>query len=78
MARYYFHIRDSLGIIPDEEGMELLTIGAAQTEALRSAEDIARAAVDAGLERRACTIDIADEAGHIVGGVNVPELRKLA
>ena len=45
MKRYYFDIRDGDGFAPDEEGLELPGIEAAQEEAALSLADIARDAV---------------------------------
>ena len=45
MTRYYFDVRDNDGIIPDDEGMELLTLTGVENEAARSLADMARDAV---------------------------------
>jgi hypothetical protein len=42
MRRYFFDVRDGGDVIPDEEGMELSTIDAAQNEATRALADMAR------------------------------------
>ena len=78
MARYYFHIRDSWNLIPDEEGMELPTMNAARTEAYASADDISRAAIQDGLNVQACAIEIADQAGNILDSVKVTPQQRIA
>lgn len=78
LIRYYFHIRDGWDVIPDEEGMELPTLGAARTEAYASADDLARAAIQDGTSVAAMAIQIADHAGNILGRVKVPGQRRLA
>ncbi|WP_430649605.1 DUF6894 family protein [Bradyrhizobium stylosanthis] len=36
MARYYFDLRDGTELFPDEEGVQLLTLQAAEMEAMRA------------------------------------------
>lgn len=45
MARYYFDLLEGDNVAIDDEGMELLSIEAAQLEAARSIADMARDAV---------------------------------
>jgi hypothetical protein len=45
MSRYYFHIRDGLRFVPDEEGMECHNLFAVQSEARASARDLTEAAL---------------------------------
>jgi hypothetical protein len=40
MTRFYFHIHDPQGVIPDEEGAELPDIEAAKKEAEESAKEL--------------------------------------
>ncbi|WP_456734468.1 DUF6894 family protein [Bradyrhizobium sp. USDA 3364] len=42
MTRYFFDIRDSTGLYPDEEGTELLDDKAARVEAAQTLAEIAR------------------------------------
>ena len=78
MIRYYFHIRDGWDLIPDDEGMDLSGIDAARAEAYSSADDLARAGIRDGKAAAAWAIEIADQAGNILGRVCVPEQRQLA
>lgn len=67
MARYYFHIRDGWNLIPDDEGMELPSWDAARSEAYASATDLARTG-----SSRVRAVDVADEAGTLLGSFKVP------
>ncbi len=42
--RFYFDIHDRLGVWPDEEGLDLEDVRAAEVEAARSLADVAKAA----------------------------------
>jgi hypothetical protein len=75
MTRYYFHIRDGWDVISDDEGMECSSWGAAWTEAYASADDMAAAATRDGLPWYAGAIEIADQAGNVLGRVAVPVRR---
>ena len=66
MSRYFFHIRDGLVFVPDEEGMECRDVSAAREEALFSACDIALSDLRRGVTGPAVTIEIEDEDGHSV------------
>ena len=66
MSRYFFHIRDGLEFVPDEEGVECRDLFAAWEEALCSAGDIALSDYKRGLLGPAVTIEIEDEEGNVV------------
>ena len=68
MPRYYFDIKEGDDFAPDEEGLELSTLQAAQEEAARSLADIARDAVrkdydGAGHEM---AIEVRDDNGPVL------------
>jgi hypothetical protein len=71
MTRYYFHIRDELVVIPDDEGLDLLDMHAARIEARLSALDLGMAEIrkGCGVDRRA--IEIADRKGKILETVPI-------
>jgi hypothetical protein len=72
MTRYFFHIRNAVSVVRDEEGTEMANIFAAQAEAHYSACDLAWAAIKSGSGRDADTVEIADKDGNILGWVQVP------
>lgn len=68
MPRYYFDIRDGDELAPDEEGVDLPTIGAVQLEAARSLAEMAKDAVPSvdknGGHRMA--VEVRDDSGPIM------------
>jgi hypothetical protein len=77
MARYYFHIRDGLRIIPDDEGMDLPNIAAARFEAQASADDLAFAAIQSATSSSASAVEITDACGNCLEWFEV-RVRRLA
>jgi hypothetical protein len=67
MSRFYFHILDGGRVTPDEEGMELSDLLAAQAEAMASARDLAMA----GTSKEKRTVQIVDASGAVVDSVPV-------
>jgi hypothetical protein len=67
MSRFYFHILEGGRVTPDDEGMELSGLLAAQAEALASAHDLAMA----GSSRERRSVQIADASGAVVASVPV-------
>jgi hypothetical protein len=70
MSRYFFHIRDGLMYVPDEEGMECRDLLAAYEEALASAGDIALADLRSRAVGTGATIEIEDEDGNAIEQVS--------
>lgn len=66
MSRYFFHIRDGLIFVPDEEGMECRTISAMVEEAHASARDMENAALRNRSNTIAAKIEVEDEQGQAV------------
>ena len=63
MARYYFHIHDSHGLVPDDEGRELPDLETVRRQALKGARSIISGEAMQGyvdMERR---IEVTDDAG---------------
>jgi hypothetical protein len=79
MKRCYFDIRDRDGFAPDEEGLELPDIEAAQQEAALSLADLARDAVRI-LRRNdhLMQIEVRDDNGRVLQAkfVFAPDWRK--
>jgi hypothetical protein len=67
VSRFFFHIIDGRLVIPDDEGMELSDVFAAQVEALASARDIAMA----GASRDRRMILAVDDSGAVVNSAPV-------
>jgi hypothetical protein len=66
--RYYFDVREGEDISPDDEGMELASLAAAQAEAARALAEMARDKVrnrpdGAGHQM---TIDVRDDDGPVL------------
>jgi hypothetical protein len=66
MSRYFFHIRDGLIFIPDEEGLECRDEFAAWEEALLSARDIAFSDLRNGSTAAPAIIEVEDEEGNAI------------
>ena len=66
MSRYFFHIRDDDGIIPDEEGTECDSAAEAKREAMLSIRDLVANGAKAGRFDMCRFIDMADADGNVV------------
>jgi hypothetical protein len=72
--RYFFNIRDSLGLILDEEGSELYGITAARQEAADSARDFAMDDLRCGNAVHARDIEITNEDGTVLESLAVRDI----
>jgi hypothetical protein len=77
--RYYFDMRDSDGLVIDEEGVELPTLAAAQEEAARSLADMARDADIASQKQNALemAVEVRDNVGLVLQAKFCFELVRL-
>lgn len=69
--RYHFNIRDTVGLIPDDEGDELADLEAARKEARASMRDLMMDDLRVGRlvpERR---IEIADDHGTVLDSIGI-------
>jgi hypothetical protein len=68
MRRYYFDLRDGDVLVVDEEGLELLDIGAVQDEAARALAGFAweAARCSAGSDSHSLAIEVRDDAGPVM------------
>jgi len=69
MPRYYFDIRDADELAVDEEGLELPSLKAVQTEAARSLADMAKHAVWTSAETmlgHRMAIEVRDDNGPVL------------
>ncbi|MCG2640870.1 DUF6894 family protein [Bradyrhizobium sp. GCM10023182] len=64
MTRYYFDIRDSTGLYPDEEGLEFPTQREAEVEAAETLAGLARdlASLD---ERQDVAVEVRTDSGSL-------------
>ncbi len=70
MCIYRFHVRDAVGLVEDEEGVDLPDLFAVLQEALHSAREfLAEASASDGMQ-----FEIADVAGRIVLRVPIQDL----
>ena len=68
VPRYYFHIlNEGLDPIHDDEGAEFEDYEAAKHEAVESIRDLAADAMKDGRKANGLAIEIADEAGKVLG-----------
>jgi hypothetical protein len=66
MPRYFFHIKDEVEIIRDEEGLELRGLDAVREEATESAREMMSEKVRAGHGPDGRAFVVTDEQGHVV------------
>jgi hypothetical protein len=66
MPRFYFHVCNGTGFVPDEEGQELPDVDAARREAVRSARSIMASDVQRGMLDLSSFIEIEDEAHQLL------------
>lgn len=69
MSRYYFDMREANAIAPDEEGLELPSIEAAQVEAAQALADMARDTVPSLCSNsagRQISIEVRDDDGPVL------------
>ncbi len=74
MPRYFFHVRQGDTLTRDEEGEELPDAAEARHEAISAGREILGEKLlhGGGLDSR--TIEIADEAGQVIGRINVNDV----
>ena len=66
MALYYFHLRDGVDVLLDEEGCELIDLAAAERHALVAARSLLSADILEGQLRLDMRIDVEDRLGAVV------------
>ena len=74
MARFYFHIREGVDLIEDDEGTDLPSIDRAREQAIGSARELFADAIKSGRELRVDAIVIADEDGNQVATVAITDV----
>jgi hypothetical protein len=66
MPRYYFHIKNEVGIIRDEEGLDLHGMDAVREEATESAREMMSEKVREGHGPDGRAFVVTDEQGQVV------------
>jgi hypothetical protein len=74
MGRFYFHIRAGDELIPDDEGVDLPDLSAAQREVLLAAREVLAEAIKTGKSEVPDAFVIADEAGQELAIVSLATL----
>ncbi len=78
MPRYFFHIRDGVYFIPDEEGIVFPDMCLAEVEGYASARDLA---VDGSGYRSGTlapyTVEVADEGGTVLRRINITPIQRF-
>ena len=74
MPRYFFHIRDDIGPVLDEEGMELADDAAARAEGELSAQEVLEHDRHFRIEVGDRRLEVTDSLGAILATINVPAL----
>jgi hypothetical protein len=69
MDRFFFHLRNGMGWVCDEEGCELPDLEAARACAIGSIRSILKDEIDAGRIDLRGRIEIADKGGRLLGVV---------
>jgi len=67
MGRFYFHLQAGDQIVPDDEGVDLPDLSAAQREAILAARELFAEAITSGRPEVPEAFVIADEAGRPLG-----------
>ena len=75
MPRYYFHLHNGHALESDPDGMELPSIEAARSEALRVCRELREGAPD--LFRNGLAFEITDKAGLVLLAVSCTDLDRL-
>ena len=74
MPRYYFHVREDSTLHRDEERQDLPDAATARHKAVSAGREILGEKLLHGGSLDNRTIEIADEAGTVVGAVNILEI----
>jgi hypothetical protein len=71
MCTYYFHVRDEIGLVQDQDGIDLPDLRTAAAEAMRSAREYV---ADGCSALTNASFEIADDSGRIVLSVPIQEI----
>ena len=74
MTTFYFHMRDSDGLVEDPDGSELVDLEAAIEEAKAAARALVADRIQRNKRLRPTTIEITDEKGNVLHTVTFREV----
>ena len=74
MTKYFFHIQDQFGHIPDEEGAEFESLDQAKEEAVATARDIAKQWLYQGHSPDDPCVEIRNSDGEVITALSVREV----
>ena len=74
MPRYFFHLRDHLGDVVDEEGLELADDAAARREGDESVREMFEHDMRYGIAVGGQRVDVVDSDGVIVAVCQIPSV----
>ena len=74
MAHFHFNFRSPENMVLDEEGVDLLDVGAAREEALASAREILANAIKTGTVPPPYSIVITDASGRAMATITVKDV----
>lgn len=74
MPRFYFTVYDRSRKVPDREGTECEDLASAKLEAVTSAKELAKQAIDNDVAPGTICVEILNERGEIVSALTVQEV----
>jgi hypothetical protein len=77
MSRYYFHIYNSIGCTPDEEGREIADVERARDEAVKGARSLLSSELVKGQLDLRGRIEVEDAAGTVVSVVPFEDVLQI-
>ena len=73
MTRYHFNIHNGVGLVPDEEGLELTDLSAARSQAIDGIRSVISDEARRGFVDLSGAIEIADDEGNVLEVVGYDE-----
>ena len=77
MPRYFLHLHNRIGIVADEEGMELPDLAAARRQAVLSIRSVLGEEIRQGRVDLRGRVEIADESGQVQATIHYREAVEL-
>jgi hypothetical protein len=77
MPRYYFHLFNSIGFTPDEEGREVVDAERARNEAVKGARSLLSSELMNGQLNLRGRIEVTDQEGAVVSVVHFKDVVQI-